>query len=207
MTESIWYVQQQNDEKVWQLIGAREIGNETDTNSDPVTISEQFTKNVHAIMEEDAFLVSLPRTLSRSGNRIILLKWPNKEKFEYHLVPECLKSNSHFFTFLKNSILFDAYNRKTAQFLEAGLIGKTFEPSRYQFDQPEAAPPPPKDNEPRPYGLNDLQLPFLSLVLGLLLSLVVFITEIVVEDFENVAVFRQLRHFKKYLSAKKLIRK
>ncbi|CAH0392000.1 unnamed protein product [Bemisia tabaci] len=204
-TASEWFLIEQNI-VVQNLFRGQDIGNETGYDSEPAMILEQFTKNVHAIMEEDAFLVSLPRSLDRSGNKIILTRWPAEKKVEYHLVPECLKSNSYFFTFMKNSFWFDAFNRKAAQFLETGLVGKTFEHIQF-IDQPEVAPPPPKEDEPRPYSLNDLQLPFLSLVLGLLLSLIVFVAEMVVEDFENVAVIRKLRHFKKYLFVKKLIRK
>ncbi|CAH0387345.1 unnamed protein product [Bemisia tabaci] len=162
-------------------------------------VPEKFVRNVHVIMENDAFVAGLQASLS-SGTRVVLRKWQFHEKFEYHLVAERLKVRPYFHSFMKNSFLVEKFNRKMAQFLESGHVSKAYD-SDFP-NAPEAAPPLPKEEDPRPYSLNDLQLPFFSLLLGLFSSLLVFIAEMVMEDFENVFVFRQLRRFKNFLTKK-----
>ncbi|CAH0387213.1 unnamed protein product [Bemisia tabaci] len=162
-------------------------------------VPEKFVKNVHVIMENDAFVAALQASLS-SGTRVVRRLWLFPEKFEYHLVSERLKVRPYFHAFLKNSFLFEKFNVKMAQFLESGHVSKAYDSDF--LDAPEAAPPPPKEEDPRPYSLNDLQLPFFSLLLGLFSSLLVFIAEMVIEDFESVFVFRQLSRFKNFLTKK-----
>ncbi|CAH0383771.1 unnamed protein product [Bemisia tabaci] len=183
------------------LAGLAESTNATLTNFFGF-VDEEFEKNIQAIMENDAFLVTLPLTLN-SGNRFVLDGWPLKEKVEFHLVAECLRVHPYSNQFLKNSFLFDKYNERMVRFFESGHVKKVYELDLHQG--PQAAHPTLEDEEPRPYSLNDLQLPIISLVLGLILSLLIFVAEMVVEDFENSYVFRLSRRFKNYLSSKTVI--
>ncbi|CAH0394251.1 unnamed protein product [Bemisia tabaci] len=168
-----------------------------------VIISKEFEKSMHVILENDAFLVELTHSL-RSQTRIVVTRWPLQEKIEYHVVKECLRTYPFMFSFLKNSYLFRAFNEKTAQFLETGHH-IPFSGRQNTLDVMDSAHP--KDEGPRPYSLNDLQLPFLCLVVGLVLSFVVFSAEMVMEDFENALVFRKLRLFKNYLLSIKYIKR
>ncbi|CAH0382851.1 unnamed protein product [Bemisia tabaci] len=175
------------------------------SNREIALVSEQFEKNLGVILQNDAFLVDLPHSL-RSETDIVIKRWPLWETFEYQVVEECLKTYPSIFSSLKNSFLFSAFNKRTAQFLETGHFKSHFAETYHTSGTTviyEAAPP--KDDEPRPYTLNDLQLPFLCLVAGLVLSFSVFSAEMMMEDFENALVFRQLRHFKNYLLTIKLM--
>ncbi|CAH0382868.1 unnamed protein product [Bemisia tabaci] len=175
------------------------------SNHEIALVSEKFAKNLRVIFENDAVLVDLPHSL-RSETDIVMKRWPLWETFEYHVVEECLKTYPSIFSFQKNSFLFPAFNKRVAQFLETG----NFQPHSAEnyhnlFDVYDTAPP--TDDEPRPYTLNDLQLPFICLVAGLVLSFIAFSAEMVMEDFENALVFRQLRILKNYLLTMKLIRR
>ncbi|CAH0776486.1 unnamed protein product [Bemisia tabaci] len=166
-------------------------------------VSEEFVKNLHVMLENDAFLVTLPHSLG-SESRVVVTRWPLKEKFEYHVVKECLRTYPFIFSYLKNSYLFRAFNEKTSQFLETGHH-LPFSGRKDSLNVMDSAPL--EDEDPRPYNLNDLQLPFLCLVAGLFLSLVVFSAEMVMEDFENASLFRKLRHLKNYWLSIKYFRR
>ncbi|CAH0382873.1 unnamed protein product [Bemisia tabaci] len=170
------------------------------SNREIALVSEQFANNFRVFLENDAFLVDLPYSL-RSESRVVTKWWPLWETFEYHVVEECLKTYPTIFSFLKNSFLFPAFNKKITQFLETGLI-KAISGKKNSYQGMKAAAASSSDEEPRPYSLNDLQLPFLCLVAGLFLSFVVFSAEMMMEDFENTFVFRQFRRFKNYLLKK-----
>ncbi|CAH0383615.1 unnamed protein product [Bemisia tabaci] len=152
-------------------------------------IISKFSKSMLAILEDDAFLISLPHCLI-SNNRVVLNVFPlGWTGFKYHLVKERLNSFPYVFTFLRNSFIFNAFNRKTSQYLETGHIIRLLKVlslfRELQFEHPLS-----EDEGPRSYSLNDLQLPFFSLALGLFLSFLVFIAEMLIEDIENAVVFR-----------------
>ncbi|CAH0382874.1 unnamed protein product [Bemisia tabaci] len=174
------------------------------SNREIALVSEQFAKNLRVILENDAFLVDLPYSL-RSETRVVTKRWPLQwESYEYHLVKECLKTYPTIFSFLKNSFIFPAFNKKMAQSLETGHLKASSRINTVNIGM-EAAAAYSSDEEPRPYSLNDLQLPFLCLVAGLVLSFLVFSAEMMMDDFKNSAAFRQLRRFKNYLLTNKYI--
>ncbi|CAH0383108.1 unnamed protein product [Bemisia tabaci] len=182
---------------------------ETETNEsyralEKELIPEKFEINVRSIMENDALIVNLPSFLVTKTN-IRLGKWPLREKFEYHLVRQCLKVYPYVYSYIKDSYLFPKFNEKLAAFLETGQLGKLVK-EKYNLNAPEASPATLIEGEPRPYSLNDLQLPFFSLIIGLFFSALVYIAEMVMQDFENAVIFRQFRRFKLHLLSKKLIR-
>ncbi|CAH0382870.1 unnamed protein product [Bemisia tabaci] len=162
-------------------------------------VSEEFVKNLRFFFENDAFLVDLPHSL-KSETRVVTKRWPFRETFEFHVVEERLKTYPTIFSFLENSFFFPAFNKKIAQSLETGHFKSIFGRNNLTYDAYYAAPP--KDDEPRPYTLNDLQLPFICLVAGLVLSFIVFSAEMTMEVFEKGVVFRQSRRVKNYLLTK-----
>ncbi|CAH0382871.1 unnamed protein product [Bemisia tabaci] len=172
-------------------------------NREIALVSEQFAENLRVMSENDAFLVDLPLSL-RSETDVVIKRWPLWETFEYHVMEECLKTYPSVFSFQKNSFLFPAFNKKITQSMETGHFKAFFEKNNHTFDVYDAAPP--KDDEPRPYTLNDLQLPFLCLVAGLVLSFLVFSAEMMMEVSENGVFFDQCTHFKNYLLGKTCIR-
>ncbi|CAH0394372.1 unnamed protein product [Bemisia tabaci] len=125
---------------------------------------EGFVKNLHAILENDALLIGFPRSLITQNRMISKFEPYLPDEFYYHLVAERLKTFPCVFTFLKNSFLFHAFNRKTVQFLETGIASKILSLNEEFSIVPQIAPPSLESTEPRPYSLNDLQLPFFSLV-------------------------------------------
>ncbi|CAH0382869.1 unnamed protein product [Bemisia tabaci] len=186
-------IQTLNDSLVWETVF---INPEMDL------VSEEFAKNLRVFFENDAFLVYLPHSL-KSETRVVTKRWPFRETIEFHVVEERLKTYPTIFSFLENSFFFPAFNKKIAQSLETGHFKSIFGRNNLTYDAYYAAPP--KDDEPRPYTLNDLQLPFICLVAGLVLSFLVFSAEMMMEVFEKGVVFRQSRRFKNYLLTKMYI--
>ncbi|CAH0383612.1 unnamed protein product [Bemisia tabaci] len=144
-----------NDENLWDFYAER---------NEVHPLLEKFSKSIIAILEDDAFLISLPHCLI-SNNRVVLNVLPfGWTGFKYHLVKERLNTFPHVFTFLKNSFFFNAFSRKTSQILETGHIVKHMQWFSL-FNALEFEHPLSEDEEPRSYSLNDLQLPFFILVL------------------------------------------
>ncbi|CAH0385129.1 unnamed protein product [Bemisia tabaci] len=158
---------------------------------------EKFKENVQTILENDVFLVNMPGSFT-SKNSIRMRVWYHPQKFEEHLVQECLMTHPVFFSFIKNSFLFDRFNQVISRLLESGHVKKFIEVSHHADERFEVAPLPSEDDEPRPYDLNDLTLGFIGLVIGLFFSFLVFVAEMLIPDFENVLVFKYVRRIMKF---------
>lgn len=157
--------------------------------------------NTRTITAADAILVSIP-SLWIKHNSIKLKIWLPKGgemKYDYHLIEECLTRNPHSFSFLKNMFLNDLFEGKVAQFMESGHVKKiveSFYPLGITFD---ADLVPAEDGEPRPYGMDDLQSAFISLIVGLFLSFLLFVGELLADNLQNWAIFKRFIRLKTFI--------
>ncbi|CAH0748594.1 unnamed protein product [Bemisia tabaci] len=126
---------------------------------------EKLKDNVQTITENDAFLVDVPGSfVSKNGIRTRV--WLLPQQSEQHLVRECLMTHPVFYSFFKNSLLFDRFNQIAFRVLESGHVKKFIDASNHDDESCEIAPLPSEDADPRPYDLNDLQLGFIGLLRG-----------------------------------------
>nr|XP_018901759.1 PREDICTED: uncharacterized protein LOC109033540 [Bemisia tabaci] len=158
--------------------------------------------NLRAIHESDAYLESIPQALI-SKQSISIERFFEERPTSYHLVEESLMTYPLSFTFVKNSFLFEKFNNKLAQMLEAGHAEKDVQPVlRYWFNTTERGEP--RDQcEPRPYELRDLRLAFMALSSGLFLSFLAFLVELYTEFFENLKKLKFLMRIRMLFSIRK----
>ncbi|CAH0383616.1 unnamed protein product [Bemisia tabaci] len=170
------------------LTGRNDTGWNINQDEDPLT---EMKKNIRSVLETDAFLVDVSDSvLSKSDIR---MKFFVLQKFENHLVRECLMAYPFSYSFLKNSFIFHRLNEVISRFLESGHFQKLMKVSNMTDEEFEGVSLSEGDDEPRPYDLNDLQIGFIALVVGLFLSCLVFAAETLYDNFENVAIFKLLR--------------
>ncbi|CAH0393107.1 unnamed protein product [Bemisia tabaci] len=162
--------------------------------------SEKYMRNVHSIQEADAFLTTMPRSIF-SKKDILLSVWPLAKKREYHKVEEYLLTKPFVYTFPRNSFFLDSVKRLIMLFMESGLSGKILEYIMLE-GLLEAAPPPVDDGEPRPFNMNDLQLGFISLVVGLFISFLVFIAEVLNDYYKHTVFLKHIKRFTVYVKSK-----
>lgn len=187
-----------DDSRILSILQSDAVGISKAT-SEVLDLTQKFVSNVHLIMEADAFLLTIPKSLVSKEN-ILVNAWPMKEKHEYHRVQEYLLAKPFMFQFLRNSFFTDILKRKIIHLFESGIFIKILERTMAN-GMFEAAPPPKDDGEPRPFSLNDLQLAFISLVMGLLISFLVFIAEMVIDYCKNTVFSKLMRRFTTYITS------
>ncbi|CAH0391403.1 unnamed protein product [Bemisia tabaci] len=139
-------------------------------------ILSQFTSN--------AFLVGLPFMSNPRKNILIKLRI-NAEALDYHLVKECLMMYPLALSTPKNSFLYDKLNRVIAHLLETGHANRVLEDTSGDFVRWENSSATEEDGEPRAYDINDLQSAFIALIIGLFLSFLTFVGELLIDFFRN----------------------
>lgn len=135
-------------------------------------------KNLRAIMTSDAFVLGVPRSLLVRENFVMAVLY--SQGAEFHRVEECLATFPYVYRVLRNSYLFEAFDRMLLRFLETGLAAKHFDLAQVEHRM-GIDPSPMLDKGPlRPFSMRDLQLAFICLAVGLALSFFVFLAEIFV---------------------------
>ncbi|CAH0393894.1 unnamed protein product [Bemisia tabaci] len=152
------------------------------------TMLENILRNTESMVETDAFLMSVPDTLGLKQN-IRLYDGILRQNFEYHLMEECLVTYPVAFTFGKFSHILHELDREMFHFFETGHTTHILRNLRSVFDTYDSFPhtkPRLTDEEAlRAYDMNDLQSAFIGLVVGLFLSFLVFVAEILVDICKN----------------------
>ncbi|CAH0392915.1 unnamed protein product [Bemisia tabaci] len=157
-------------------------------------------QNFRAMLEVDASVIVIPGSYITRSN-VKISEFIPDVAFDYHFVEECLSSSPHSFSFLKSMFLNDKFRQKVTGFLEFGLAKKSIQLAMsemlYTIDSII-----PDESEPRPYNLHDLQPGFISLVIGLLLSFLVFICELLVEYHKDSIFMKYLLRVRNWFSIK-----
>ncbi|CAH0383722.1 unnamed protein product [Bemisia tabaci] len=163
---------------------------------------EEMKENFRTMAEEDAFLVSLPYSATPKENLRRKLYY---EEFwvEYHVIKECLITYPLIGASLKNSFYFELYNQLVAQYFETGharriLVEETS--LNYMYIKGSEALTAENSEDPRPFNLNDLQSAFIGLVVGLFLSFLAFVGEILMDIFPHSAAVKFLMRLENLLS-------
>lgn len=160
---------------------------ESETNGGrPTRQAHGIKKYVAAALGNDAFLVNIPYTFLGAKN-IRVKGILTDEMFELHRVQECLNSYAFAYRLLRNNFVFETLNDKITQFLETGRMQKDLEVTRSYISHimSETQPDASTEDFPRPFAMNDVSFAFISLVVGLVLSCLVFIAELIVGSNEK----------------------
>ncbi|CAH0383467.1 unnamed protein product [Bemisia tabaci] len=152
-------------------------------------------KNEHFLMKMDAYLLSIPNLFLSQTNFLIKTIFA-PEGVEFHRIEECFVKYPFSYSIPKNAFYFEPLNRKIVQLVESGWVKKFIEgtlQNKVWFGQLEFIVNPygiesinqKKENQPRPFGMVDLQLAFISLGIGHFLSFLTFTVEIFVNYDET----------------------
>lgn len=153
-------------------------------------------ENIRAIAVTDACLVQIPALSMRKKNMFVT-PLVNMEEVEYHLMEECLMTHPVMFLLLKNSFLFEKFNLFLMYYLESGFSKLNLENTADSYMRLESSRGMIVDvDQPRAYGLNDLQSAFVGLSLGLFFSFLVFVGELSLDYFQNSAIVKFFRGLK-----------
>ncbi|CAH0383768.1 unnamed protein product [Bemisia tabaci] len=160
----------------------------------------EIRKNILSMAAMDAVMISVPFSSIRKEN--VLMRHGFQVETEYHLMEECLVTYPVMFPFLKNSFLYDKLNRIINQNLETGHTRRMMEKydawaMRFPSEGRDA-----EDAEPKPYDLNDLQSAFIGLIIGLFVSFLTFVGELLVNLYPNSGVIKILKTLKVFCSRK-----
>nr|XP_018900457.1 PREDICTED: uncharacterized protein LOC109032666 [Bemisia tabaci] len=156
-------------------------------------------ENAHAISETDAILQSIPQALvSKKNVDVRTALW--REKMNYHLMEQGLMTYPVLFTFPKDSFLFDEVNDLLIRFLEYGHAHEYLkEIMRQEFNVTTASDDDFCDEiEPKPHSLSDLQPAFAALIIGLFISFLAFVSEILLDVFGTAAAAKHLKRFRSF---------
>ncbi|CAH0392671.1 unnamed protein product [Bemisia tabaci] len=137
-------------------------------------------QNLKAMIEVDAFVIEVPDIIHKDAKS---REWITNVAFSFHFVEECFSKSPYSFSFFKNMFLNHQFQQHVTHFLEFGLMKKILTSS--MSHQAIVIENIPRNREPKPFSLNDLQPAFMSLVVGLFLSYLVFIGEIVAEHYKE----------------------
>ncbi|CAH0762864.1 unnamed protein product [Bemisia tabaci] len=166
-------------------------------------IAEDIFENMRVIMETDAILVNVPHyVLARNAESNVLLKnWLFQAESEHHLIKQCLIGYPVLYGFVKNLFFFEKINQIVGRFFEAGHMEKALktaiESGALQFRAVSVA-----KNDPKALTLHDVQPAFVSLVIGLFLSFLTFIAELMADLFRNTKTYTFIRQIKTYICCK-----
>ncbi|XP_072161065.1 uncharacterized protein [Bemisia tabaci] len=137
-------------------------------------------KSVDMIMETDAFAARVPYSLLSVKNRIPVDA--NKENIELHLIDECLVTYPFSYLIVKNSILTEIFDESVHRLLENGVMADSFRADTFetQIYFGYIAERNSGEGSLRPFSMIDLQLAFISLGIGYLISFMAFVIELYV---------------------------
>ncbi|CAH0383336.1 unnamed protein product [Bemisia tabaci] len=138
-----------------------------------------------SMIESDAFEIAVPNLRYKFEGTI----QPTESELEgtrteYHLVKECVLSYALTLPIQRNPFLSDLFIRQIEAYVEMGFIGKfLFDTGLQERDLSDSFFVNDVDKEdsflPKAFTINDLQPAFVSLVVGWILSGIVFVLELV----------------------------
>ncbi|CAH0382854.1 unnamed protein product [Bemisia tabaci] len=137
--------------------------------------------NVQSITESSAFELIAPTLRQKFQGNFQVKGYASENAIDFHLVKECVLTYTMTFRFLKNAYLSDLVSDKIQAFIEAGLDKKTSRYLRVKFESDIETIFDEEDNEAEAFTMRNLQPAFLSLVIGCILSFIIFAIEIVVD--------------------------
>ncbi|CAH0393859.1 unnamed protein product [Bemisia tabaci] len=158
---------------------------------------EEAEENVRTMAEEDAFLVSLPYSATPEEN--LRIKFLYEDIWvEYHVIEEGLITYPLIGASLKNSFYFELYNQLVTKYFETGHARRILlEGKSLNYKMGSEAPTAENSEDPRPFNLNDLQSAFIGLGVGLFLSILAFVGEILMDIFPHSAAVKFLMRLEK----------
>ncbi|CAH0396008.1 unnamed protein product [Bemisia tabaci] len=126
--------------------------------------------------ETDAFVFSIPNRLISHQNfrvrSIVTLR-----DIEYHHIRDCFLTYPATFRVLKNCFFFEAFDRMMSRIFETGQI-RGLSAFIYNDFLEDRVAVEVMEELPRVFGMKDLQLAFIGLVAGLLVSIFAFVGEL-----------------------------
>ncbi|CAH0383648.1 unnamed protein product [Bemisia tabaci] len=151
---------------------------------------EEAEENVRSVAEADAFLLAEP--LSALTIKYIRVKHLFKDEwFEYHVMKEYIMTYPLIIAFMKNSFYFEKCNEIIARYLETGHAGLILNNATWSWTKEPTAADEGRE-APREFDLNDLQSAFIGLIIGLFLSFLIFVGELIFGIFPNSAAVKFL---------------
>ncbi|XP_072161178.1 uncharacterized protein [Bemisia tabaci] len=135
-----------------------------------------------AIFRRDGFVVYIPYIAGRKDMLVLGdTSMSNPEKFDFHVVQECIMSYPYDLRFLSNSVYASKIKAVTRHLFEAGLTTRKFMTIMARDDWPLRFIDYEEEYEKEPlraFSMVDLRLAFIILTVGLALSSLVFVTEL-----------------------------
>ncbi|CAH0383395.1 unnamed protein product [Bemisia tabaci] len=135
-------------------------------------------KNMVSMTGVDAYLARTPYSFLTAKNRVTPRGFFNSAEIEFHLIGECLTTYPISYMIVENSIFTEIFDKKMSQLIENGWTVSILSSdlTEYYFE----SFPQRYDGEGslRPFSMIDLQLAFISLGAGLLVSFFVFLIEL-----------------------------
>ncbi|CAH0391933.1 unnamed protein product [Bemisia tabaci] len=158
---------------------------------------EEAEENVRSVAETDAVLVTIPSTALPIDN-VRMKHLVKNQWFEYHLMDEYIMTYPLTIIFMKNSFYFDKCNQIITQYLETGHTGQILEVivGSFAYTQKLASSTAGDDAAPRAFNLDDLQSAFIGLIVGLFLSFLTFVGELLIDLFPHSAILKFLMRLK-----------
>ncbi|CAH0388062.1 unnamed protein product [Bemisia tabaci] len=138
----------------------------------------ELEKNVVSIAGLDAYLARLPYSLLRAKNRVTPRGFLTVTEIEFHLIDECLTVYPISYLIVENSILTELFDKKMSQLIESGYTARCLFPKATEYYLESSPQTYEGEGSLRPFSMIDLQLAFISLGVGLVVSFLVFIIEL-----------------------------
>ncbi|CAH0388280.1 unnamed protein product [Bemisia tabaci] len=148
-------------------------------------VFNQILRNAQILAGYDAHLVNLPFSLT-SKESLVMKNSITQRYTGYHLMKECLMTYPLLLPFEKYAFIIDKLGQILFHFFETGHSSQLLRITLQDEYILVAKVPPMTSNEhPRAYNINDLQSAFIGLAVGLFLSILVFVAEVVVDIFQK----------------------
>ncbi|CAH0392239.1 unnamed protein product [Bemisia tabaci] len=137
----------------------------------------QFDGAFRRSLQSDAFLVHAPLTLL--PRTLLFEHWLIRNfTVVYHKVEENVMTYPYGYKLSKYSFLFDMLNERITSIVEFGLLGKYLPKEYFRKLNGLSVGPGEEGAAPRVFDMNDLQIAFIFLAVGLTLSYFVFVAEL-----------------------------
>ncbi|CAH0383560.1 unnamed protein product [Bemisia tabaci] len=154
----------------------------------------EIKQNILSMTAMDATIIRVPFFSKLKEN--IRIDHGFQVETEYHLMQECLITYPVMIPFLKYSFLYDKLNRIIFQNLETGHTGRISDGFDTGFVEFSSEGTHAEGAEPRPYDLNDLQSAFIGLIVGLIVSFLTFVGEIITNLYPVAVILKYLKTLK-----------
>ncbi|CAH0395783.1 unnamed protein product [Bemisia tabaci] len=184
---SDWYLQQRYAfMPYWEIYSSDkeqlQVGSYLGINISSMAMQSLQDAEIHALYN-DGYIVFLPRWALAGKNDLLSVHPFMHDPIDFHIVKECIMSYPYDVLLLSNSVYRSEIVSIIAHLKEAGIVLNKFQQtidfSDYNFrsyDEDYESEPP------RAFGMFDLRIAFIALVVGLCFSSFMFIAELLYSD-------------------------